>query len=88
MIFTSVDLPAPLSPSNATTSPAFTAKSTSRKASTAPKLLDRPSTARIGGLPGAILASGEPAGASSRSLMTPLYRRDGIQVHIAREQPL
>src|SRR5262245_18577612 len=87
MIFTRVDLPAPLSPSSATTSPAFTAKSTSRRASTAPKLLDRCSTARIGGLPRAGPAAGDAAGASSRSLIVPLYRRDGVEVHIAREHP-
>ena len=39
MILTSVDLPAPLSPSSATTSPAETAKETPRNASIAPKLL-------------------------------------------------
>ena len=42
---TSVDLPAPLSPTSATTSPAWTSKSTSVSASTGPKLLLTPSSA-------------------------------------------
>src|SRR6185312_15884622 len=75
MIFTRVDLPAPLSPSSATTSPACTVKSTSRRASTAPKLLDRPSMASTGGLPRAAGPARETASASGRSLMAPLYRR-------------
>src|SRR2546429_9777597 len=36
---TSVDFPAPLSPTSAVTSPAYTVKSTSRRTCTAPKLL-------------------------------------------------
>src|SRR5690242_13283783 len=46
--FTSVDLPAPLSPTSAVTSPGYTAKSTSWSTCTAPKLLLMPSTRRIG----------------------------------------
>src|SRR5690348_1807177 len=45
---TRVDLPAPLSPTRAVTSPGYTAKSTSCNTWTAPKLLLRPSTRRIG----------------------------------------
>src|SRR3954465_2931529 len=39
MHFTSVDLPAPLSPTSAVTSPAFTVRSTSWRTCTGPKLL-------------------------------------------------
>src|SRR5204862_8109177 len=42
----SVDLPAPLSPTSATTSPASTSKSTPVRASTAPKRLVTPLTSR------------------------------------------
>src|SRR6266508_5515966 len=44
--FTRVDLPAPLSPTRATTSPALTSKSTSDSACTGPKLLLTPLSAR------------------------------------------
>src|SRR3954454_1633385 len=44
----SVDLPAPLSPTRATTSPAPTSKSTSVRASTAPNLFVTPLTSRRG----------------------------------------
>src|SRR5437773_2123053 len=44
----SVDLPAPLSPTSATTSPALTSKSTSVRASTAPNRLVTPLTSRRG----------------------------------------
>src|SRR4051812_1802915 len=50
MHFTNVDLPAPLSPTRAVTSPGYTAKSTSWRTWTAPKLLFSPSTRRIGSL--------------------------------------
>src|SRR5258708_8281109 len=43
-----VDLPAPLSPTSATTSPAWTSKSTSVRASTAPNRLVTPLTSRSG----------------------------------------
>src|SRR6476659_3367009 len=42
MVLTSVDLPAPLSPTSATTSPARTSSSMSFSACTAPNLLDTP----------------------------------------------
>src|SRR4051794_7810849 len=48
MHFTSVDLPAPLSPTSAVTSPGVTAKSTLCRTSTAPKLLLIPRIWRIG----------------------------------------
>src|SRR3954452_13031219 len=44
----SVDLPAPLSPTSATTSPAWTSKSTSVRASTAPNRFVTPFTSRSG----------------------------------------
>src|SRR5207247_1198649 len=44
----SVDLPAPLSPTSAMTSPAATSKSTSVSAWTEPKLFDRPRIERVG----------------------------------------
>src|SRR5436190_24305798 len=49
-----VDLPAPLSPTRATTSPAATSKSTSVRASTAPKRLVTPFTSRSIWRPGAV----------------------------------
>src|SRR4029450_12462384 len=45
-----VDLPAPLSPTRAMTSPGETWKSTSNRACTAPKLFETPFSSRIGGL--------------------------------------
>src|SRR6266496_494104 len=45
----SVDLPAPLSPTSAITSPSRTSKSTSRSASTDPKLLETPCSSSVGG---------------------------------------
>src|SRR5436305_7321068 len=45
---TSVDLPAPLSPTRAVTSPAYTVKSTSRRTCTAPKLLLIPCSSNSG----------------------------------------
>src|SRR5919204_2285058 len=45
----SVDLPAPLSPTSAITSPARTSKSASRSAWTDPKLLEIPRSSRVGG---------------------------------------
>src|SRR6187551_1378108 len=44
----SVDLPAPLSPTSATTSPAWTSKSTSVSASTAPNRFVTPFSSRSG----------------------------------------
>ena len=44
----SVDLPAPLSPTRATTSPGWTSRSTSLSASTGPKLFVKPFSARRG----------------------------------------
>src|SRR3954463_2062797 len=43
-----VDLPAPLSPTTARTSPAWRSRSTPRSASTGPKLLRRSETCRTG----------------------------------------
>src|ERR671933_218878 len=54
-VLTSVDLPAPLSPTSAVTSPGQTRKSTLCSTCTAPKLLLIPSISRIGSL--ATLAS-------------------------------
>src|SRR5215207_300684 len=51
IVFTSVDLPAPLSPTSATTSPGRTSKSTSLSAWTGPKLLLTPFRASTGVLP-------------------------------------
>ena len=51
IVFTNVDLPAPLSPTRATTSLWFTWKSTSLRACTGPKLLLTPSSASTGVLP-------------------------------------
>src|SRR5215212_7482976 len=48
MALMSVDLPAPLSPTTATTSPAWTSKSTSVSASTAPNRLVTPLSSRSG----------------------------------------
>ncbi len=48
MTLTRVDFPAPLSPSSATTSPAWTVRSTSLSAWTAPNLLEIPDSSRIG----------------------------------------
>src|SRR5919106_2133577 len=47
-ILIKVDLPAPLSPSSASTSPARTSKLTSSSAVTGPKCLDRPSSRSSG----------------------------------------
>src|SRR5215212_8773730 len=44
----SVDLPAPLSPTRAMTSPGATWKSTSKRACTAPKLFETPCSSRTG----------------------------------------
>src|SRR5213076_2139102 len=44
----SVDLPAPLSPTSAITSPSRTSKSTSCKARTEPKCLETPRSSRVG----------------------------------------
>ena len=60
--FTSVDLPAPLSPTRATTSPASTAKSTRSRAWTGPNRLLTPSSA----------SSGAPSCSSSASPRFPL----------------
>src|ERR1700742_2718261 len=46
MIFTSVDLPAPLAPTSASISPEKIAKSTSRKAAVPPNVLPTPLTSR------------------------------------------
>src|SRR3954451_113789 len=48
IVLTKVDLPAPLSPTSATTSPAATSKSTSWRACTAPNRLDTPRRLRRG----------------------------------------
>ena len=48
IVFTRVDLPAPLSPTRPTTSPAWTAKSTRSRAWTGPNLLLTPSTSSNG----------------------------------------
>src|SRR5829696_8337300 len=55
IVFTSVDLPAPLSPTSATTSPGWTSKSTSLSAWTGPKLLLTPLRASTGVLPSAFM---------------------------------
>src|SRR4051812_9359440 len=68
MALISVDLPAPLSPTSATTSPAPTSKSTSVRASTAPKRLVTPLTSRRG-FSGAAVAE---AVVMSRVLLDPV----------------
>ena len=50
-IFTRVDLPAPLSPTSATTSPGWTSRVMSVSADTAPKCLDTPRRLSTGSLP-------------------------------------
>src|SRR4051794_22413106 len=55
IVFTIVDLPAPLSPTRPTTSPALTAKSTRSNAWTGPNALLTPSSSRSG-VPAAISA--------------------------------
>src|SRR5215813_5093637 len=64
----SVDLPAPLSPTRAITSPARTSKSTSLSACTDPKVLDRSRISRSGvSVTGRLRATVEaPGGASTR----------------------
>src|SRR5215210_9015209 len=51
IVLTSVDFPAPLSPTSATTSPGWTSKSTSLSACTGPKLLLTPLRDSTGALP-------------------------------------
>src|ERR671911_2850038 len=51
IVFTRVDLPAPLSPTRATTSPSWTSKSTTLSAWTGPKLLLTPFRASTGVFP-------------------------------------
>src|SRR5215212_5479062 len=62
--FTSVDLPAPLSPTSPTTSPAWTSKSTPASACTAPKRLLTPCSASSGSPPFALLVVAFMPGAS------------------------
>src|SRR5882757_9024129 len=69
--FTSVDLPAPLSPTNAVTSPGYTWKSTSCKTCTTPKLLLTPLSSRMGavGVTSSGIGRSEPrCGADRREL--------------------
>src|SRR5215203_2461196 len=74
IVFTSVDLPAPLSPTSATTSPGRTSKSTSLSAWTGPKLLLTPFRASTGVLSLAFITrllsrgrTGAPRGAPPHS---------------------
>src|SRR5262245_39174691 len=55
MILISVDLPAPLSPTSATTSPAYTSKSTWSSACTAPKRLETPLVSSSGVRPATLV---------------------------------
>src|SRR5919112_6043629 len=70
----SVDLPAPLSPTSATTSPAATRKSTWYSAWTAPNRFETPRSSRTGWLsvmrsdPVLVAHGGEPAGADLLAL--------------------
>src|SRR5437764_851405 len=71
MHLTRVDLPAPLSPTSAVTSPARTSKSTSWRTWTGPKLLFRPLISRMGSLmdglsPGWGPGRDAPSGCASR----------------------
>src|SRR5882757_6627696 len=69
--FTSVDLPAPLSPTNAVTSPGYTLKSTSCRTCTTPKLLLTPLSSRMGavGVTSSGIGRSEPrCGADRREL--------------------
>src|SRR4051812_8893189 len=61
MTLISVDLPAPLSPASATTSPACTARPTSRNASTPPNRIEAPRTCRTASVIGQLRA-GVPRG--------------------------
>src|SRR4051794_40628548 len=81
--FTSVDLPAPLSPTRATTSPARTAKSTPWSACTGPKRLLTPSSERIGApLSGLIAVSARVASSRSR-LLDPGRRAGALELPLA-----
>src|SRR3954466_10878093 len=74
----SVDLPAPLSPTSATTSPAWTSKSTSVRASTAPNRFVTPLTSRSG-RSGAAVAEAVVTSSFFRFLLDPvLLARGGV----------
>src|SRR5919108_2744246 len=66
IVFTRVDLPAPLSPTRATTSPLWTSKSTSLSAWTGPKLLLTPFRASTGVFPFILEGSFRPNGSTRR----------------------
>src|SRR5258705_13945052 len=72
-----VDLPAPLSPTSATTSPAWTSKSTSVRASTAPNRLVTPLTSRSG-RSGAAVAEAVVISSLDSLLDTVLLARSGV----------
>src|SRR5258705_12349270 len=72
----SVDLPAPLSRTSATTSPALTSKSTSVRASTAPNRFVTPLTSRSG-RSGAAVAEAVVTSSFLRSLLDPVLLARG-----------
>ena len=84
----SVDLPAPLSPTRAMTSPGETWKSTSNSAWTAPKLFETPCSSRTG----VSVTSKSPLGlsgpgASGRGAPEPILYCRPISLHFAARSP-
>src|SRR4051794_5459399 len=74
IVLTSVDLPAPLSPTTATTSPEWTSKSTSLSAWTGPKLLLTPVRESTGALPFAFILCLSPlSGAAGGARAPPAF---------------
>src|SRR3954451_6698892 len=78
MALISVDLPAPLSPTTATTSPAPTSKSTSVSASTAPNRLVTPLSSRSGRAEAAVSEAVVIQCSLSRGLLNPVLRAGGL----------
>ena len=99
---TSVDLPAPLSPTSATTSPAWTSKFTSESASTGPNLLLTPLNVsraplvlicrsfRVAAQPGAAAAAAAPRARSGQVMPADLHAdgvRRAVQICDAVQKP-
>src|SRR6476659_7895495 len=74
MTLTSVDLPAPLSPTRATTSPGWTSKSTPSSACTGPNLLLTPLSERIAPFVAIFLSFSSPGSASAPGELMRLAR--------------
>src|SRR6476469_578566 len=83
MVLTSVDLPAPLSPTRATTSPAWTSKSMSLSACTAPKRFETPDSDRT-----AVFAGERVAVMSVLQVVRVGRRRRGGAVAVRPRRPL